>query len=261
MAGFGPNEWLVDEIYQQYLDDPKTVDPALWDSCGLPAADGSIGTVRTGTKAKEAPAQPPRCHDAGPKPKPRRPRPEPRTAKRPALSERPVPSDADVVTLRGASARVVSNMETSLEVPTATSVRAVPAKLLIDNRTVINNHLRRKRGGKVSFTHVIGFALVQAVREQPEMNDSFAVIAGKPSLVKPEHVNLGLAVDTTKPDGTRNFWCRTHQGRRGRTSRSLVGVRGRRDASTKQLTADDFAGTTISFTNPGTIGQCTPCLG
>ena len=61
--------------------------------------------------------------------------------------------------LRGAAARVVANMQASLSVPTATSVRAVPAKLLADNRVVINNHLRRARGGKISFTHVIGFAL------------------------------------------------------------------------------------------------------
>ena len=52
-------------------------------------------------------------------------------------------------------------MQASLEVPTATSVRSVPAKLLIDNRVVINNHLARSRGGKVSFTHIIGFALVK----------------------------------------------------------------------------------------------------
>ena len=55
-------------------------------------------------------------------------------------------------------------MEQSLTVPTATSVRAVPAKLLFDNRIVINNHLKRNKGGKVSFTHLIGYALVRALR-------------------------------------------------------------------------------------------------
>ena len=68
------------------------------------------------------------------------------------------------VILRGAAARTVSNMDSSLAVPTATSVRTVPVKLLIDNRIVINNHLARARGGKVSFTHIIGFALVKALR-------------------------------------------------------------------------------------------------
>lgn len=61
-------------------------------------------------------------------------------------------------------------MEGSLTVPTATSVRAVPAKLMIDNRTVINNHLKRGRGGKVSFTHLIGYAMIKAIRAMPEMN-------------------------------------------------------------------------------------------
>ena len=260
MAGFGPNEWLVDEIYQQYLDDPKTVDPAWWDFfADYQPADGSIGTGTDGaTKAEEAPAQPaPAATTPAPKPKPTpAPAPSPAPAKRPASSERPVPSDADVVPLRGASARVVSNMETSLEVPTATSVRAVPAKLLIDNRTVINNHLRRKRGGKVSFTHVIGFALVQAVREQPEMNDSFAVIDGKPSLVKPEHVALGLAIDTTKPDGTRQLLVPSIKDAEAMDFAQFWSAYEDvvRRARTNKLTADDFAGTTISLTNPGTIG-------
>ena len=55
-------------------------------------------------------------------------------------------------------------MDASLTVPTATSVRSVPVKLLWDNRIVINNHLARARGGKVSFTHLIGFALVKALQ-------------------------------------------------------------------------------------------------
>ncbi|HEX3824562.1 MAG TPA: multifunctional oxoglutarate decarboxylase/oxoglutarate dehydrogenase thiamine pyrophosphate-binding subunit/dihydrolipoyllysine-residue succinyltransferase subunit, partial [Mycobacteriales bacterium] len=158
--------------------------------------------------------------------------------------------------LKGAAARTVVNMQSSLAVPTATSVRAVPAKLLIDNRVVINNHLRRGRGGKVSFTHLIGYALVKAVAKHPVMNRSFAEVDGKPTLVDPEHINLGLAIDMAKDDGShtllvpciRNaesldfsrFWT---------SYEDIV-----RKARTGKLTADDFAGTTISLTNPGTIG-------
>ena len=72
--------------------------------------------------------------------------------------------------LRGAAAVVVKNMTTSLEVPTATSVRAVPAKLMADNRIVINNFLKRNRGGKISFTHLIGYAIVRAIGDYPNMN-------------------------------------------------------------------------------------------
>ncbi|MFW6204699.1 MAG: multifunctional oxoglutarate decarboxylase/oxoglutarate dehydrogenase thiamine pyrophosphate-binding subunit/dihydrolipoyllysine-residue succinyltransferase subunit [Actinomycetota bacterium] len=158
--------------------------------------------------------------------------------------------------LRGPAARVASNMDESLQVPTATSVRAVPAKLLVDNRIVINNHLQRGRGGKVSFTHIIGFALVKALARMPEMNYSYDEVDGKPVLVKPEHVNLGLAIDLQRADGTRQlvvpsikkaetldfaeFWA---------AYEDLI-----RRARDSKLAVEDFAGTTISLTNPGTIG-------
>ena len=162
---------------------------------------------------------------------------------------------ATTTPLRGSSARVVANMESSLEIPTATSVRAVPAKLLIDNRIVINNHLARSRGGKVSFTHVIGFALVKALRQMPEMNYSYDEVDGKPVLVKPAHVNLGLAIDMQKKDGTRQLLVPSIKRADTRLRRVLGGVRESRPARRGgQLTVEDFADTTISLTNPGTIG-------
>ena len=91
----------------------------------------------------------------------------------------------DIQKLRGPAARVVTNMEASLEVPTATSVRAVPAKLMVDNRIVINNHLARGRGGKISFTHLIGFAMVEALAEMPAMNASYVLADDKPSVLTP----------------------------------------------------------------------------
>ena len=113
--------------------------------------------------------------------------------------------------LRGAAAAVVKNMSASLDVPTATSVRAIPAKLMIDNRVVINNHLKRTRGGKISFTHLLGYAIVQAVKKFPNMNRHFAEIDGKPNVVTPAHTNLGLAIDLQGKDGKR-------AARRGRRS-------------------------------------------
>ena len=98
------------------------------------------------------------------------------------------------IQLRGAASRVVVNMEASLTVPTATSVRAVPAKLIADNRVVINNHLRRSRGGKISFTHIIGFAVVRALLDFPEMNNHFAEVDGKPA-VAPRHLGAGKMFD------------------------------------------------------------------
>ena len=116
-----------------------------------------------------------------------------------------VPAGANETRLRGAAARTALNMAASLSVPTATSVRTVPAKLLIDNRIVINNHLKRGRGGKASFTHLIGFAMVRALKGMPELNASFAESGGKPTLIQPEHVNLGLAIDVRKVDGSRQL--------------------------------------------------------
>ena len=89
--------------------------------------------------------------------------------------------------------------------PTATSVRAIPAKLLIDNRIVINNHLKRTRGGKISFTHLIGYAIVQAVKKFPNMNRHFAEVDGKPNAITPAHTNLGLAIDLQGKEGNRQL--------------------------------------------------------
>ncbi|MDQ3663823.1 MAG: 2-oxo acid dehydrogenase subunit E2, partial [Actinomycetota bacterium] len=131
-------------------------------------------------------------------------RPTPKEPAKPAKTE--ATNEPERSPLRGAAARTVTNMDASLAVPTATSVRSVPVKLLIDNRIVINNHLARARGGKVSFTHIIGFALVRALAAMPEMNRAYDVDdKGKPVLVTPAHVNLGLAIDVSKPDGTRQL--------------------------------------------------------
>ena len=143
---------------------------------------------------------------------------------------RPRRSDQATYTiLRGAPARTAQNMDASLTVPTATSVRSVPVKLLWDNRIVINNHLSRARGGKVSFTHLIGYALVKALKAMPEMNVGFDTVDGKPNLITPAHINLGLAIDVQKPDGTRQLLVPEHQGRREHGLRGVLdGVRGHR---------------------------------
>jgi 2-oxoglutarate dehydrogenase E1 component len=284
MASFGPNEWLVDEIYQQYLQDPNSVDRAWWEFFAdyQPAAESAGGTQTTSPPADQTTTSAPAPAPAGAAPAATAPAPQPApesaappaeptppatptptplaTTPKPAPATRqPViamPAGADQTVLKGAAALTARNMDASLAVPTATSVRAVPAKLLIDNRVVINNHLRRARGGKVSFTHLIGYALVRACVAMPAMNAAYAEIDGKPTLVTPSHVNLGLAIDVQKPNGTRQllvpsikaaetmdfttFW---------QAYEDIV-----RRARNNKLTADDFAGTTISLTNPGTIG-------
>lgn len=158
--------------------------------------------------------------------------------------------------LRGIPAATAKNMNASLSVPTATSVRTLPVKLLWDNRTVINNHLARARGGKVSFTHLIGYALVKALVSMPEMNNSFEEKDGKPTLVTPAHINLGLAVDQKKSDGTRQLvvpsikGCETMDFAGFWTAYEEIIKRARDN----KLTMEDYSGTTISLTNVGGLG-------
>ena len=166
------------------------------------------------------------------------------------------PGASSLEPIRGVSARVVQAMEASLTVPTATSVRAIPAKLMIDNRIVINNHLTRGRGGKVSFTHIIAFAMIKAVRAMPEMNAFFGELDGKPAVGKPEHINLGIAIDLAKPDGSRQLLVPSVKGCEeldfGQFWAAYEAII--KKARAGALTVEDFAGTTMSITNPGTIG-------
>jgi 2-oxoglutarate dehydrogenase E1 component len=266
---FGANEWLVDEMYERWQTDPASVDPA-WNTFFAdyrPPAEGSVSpdgpTPPTTSATAVRPARPAAPVAAAPPapPAPVKPPPPPvsTTTAATALARTastPDAGPAEPEKLRGPAARVVTNMEASLSVPTATSVRAIPAKLLIDNRVVINNHLRRSRGGKVSFTHLIGYAIVVALQRLPEMNVAYTEVAGKPAVIHQPQVNLGLAIDLQKPDGSRQllvpaikraetmdfatFWA---------SYEDVV-----RRARAGKLTADDFAGTTISLTNPGTIG-------
>ena len=166
------------------------------------------------------------------------------------------PGSARIEVLRGVSGRVVQSMEASLSVPTATSVRAIPAKLLIDNRIVINNHLKRGRGGKVSFTHLIAYAMIKAIRKLPEMNTFFTEQDGKPAVGYPEHINLGIAIDLAKEDGTRQLLVPSIKGCENLDFAQFWNAYEEtvKKARNGQLTVEDFSGTTVSLTNPGTIG-------
>ncbi len=283
-ADFGTNEWLVEDMYERYLSDPGSVDEA-WhdffadyrpapghgaeldpvptptpqaapqlDSGTPPPTPGADPAAQAKVSAAPAPAGPPAKPAASPAVKPAEPT-KPAQPAKPAEPAKAAPM-AGAVTLRGAASRVVANMQTSLSVPTATSVRAVPAKLLADNRVVINNHLRRSRGGKVSFTHIVGYAIVRALRDYPEMNNFFAEIEGKPSLVTPEHVNLGIAIDLAGKDNTRSLVVAGVKSAETMDFASFWNAYEDiiRRARAGKLGVDDFAGTTISLTNPGTIG-------
>ena len=335
-SDFGPNEWLVEEMYQRFQEDPSAVDPAWheffadYGKDGEKASSSSVGTeepadtssgngsapaassggvtrgaateddqgsgsgTETGAAGSgDAPAQKAVTNGgkAGGKgtatsrdvPPPVTPKAEPppaeerlRTASAPAPASssngtpakpaagsgskaaKPTQDGGGATTtpLRGAANAIAKNMTSSLTLPTATSVRAVPAKLLADNRIVINNHLKRTRGGKLSFTHLIGYALVRALADFPNLNRHFVETDGKASVATPEHVNLGLAMDMPGKDGSRSLIVVSIKGCENLSFaqfwQSYEGMV--RKAREGKLTAEDFSGTTISLTNPGTLG-------
>jgi 2-oxoglutarate dehydrogenase E1 component len=262
---FGANEWLVDELYEQFKVDKHSVDKAWWPILEAyhPVVDGTAAappsaTAPTEPKPVTAPipivGQAPVARTTA---KPAAPQPIPAQAPAAAPSAGSESTEEDRVTvLKGMPKALASNMDDSLTVPTATSVRTIPAKLMIDNRIVINNHMSRTRGGKVSFTHLIGWALIQALKEFPSQNVYYAEVDGKPSVVAPAHVNLGIAIDMPKPDGSRALLVPSIKradtltfGEFLASYEDLV-----RRARNNKLTPGDFQGTTISLTNPGGIG-------
>ena len=90
-----------------------------------------------------------------------------------------------MVPIRGAALKIVENMEASLSVPTATSQRRIPVKLLDENRRIINKYLAENDRGKASYTHLIAWAILRALDEYPQLNDGYEVIDGKPARVAP----------------------------------------------------------------------------
>jgi 2-oxoglutarate dehydrogenase E1 component len=260
----GPNAWLVDEMYEQYLADPGSVSESWRDFFADYQRDSD---VQASTPDKALPAtgrvgdttQVPAVGSTAPPAAPAPPAPASTPAAPRGTGIGPdgtveVPGEP----LRGAAARIVANMEASLEVPTATSFREVPAKLLEINRKVINGYLGRTRGGKVSFTHLIGYAIVRAVADTvPAMNASYLEGPdGKPRVVRHESVGLGLAVDVEKSDGSRTLLVPVIKDAASLDFRGFWGAYEDviRKVRSNKLSPDDFAGATVTLTNPGTIG-------
>ncbi|MCW3157517.1 multifunctional oxoglutarate decarboxylase/oxoglutarate dehydrogenase thiamine pyrophosphate-binding subunit/dihydrolipoyllysine-residue succinyltransferase subunit [Micropruina sonneratiae] len=179
------------------------------------------------------------------------------SANRPSLRvRREAASEPTRTQLKGAPMRTARNMDASLAMPTATSVRNVPMKLAIDQRQMVNSHLARTTGGKISFTHLIGFAMIQALKQVPAMNNAYEEADGKPFLVEPNTINLGLAIDLPRPDGGRQLLVPNIKGCEdlnfGQFWAAYEAVV--RKARAGKLEVSDFQGTTATLTNPGGIG-------
>ena len=282
--GFGANEWMVEEMRAAWSADPSSVSPQWRElfetdpSAGLhqpgPAssndsASSAFGGPRRATITPQAastlrrssavqdvtrsdlPPAPP--SDTAPPTSPY----AQRQATHPAHDQDGDAYEDRTTRLKGAAARTAKNMDDSLSMPTATSARAVPAKVLIENRAVINSHLARTRGGKVSFTHLIGWAVVESLSEMPSMNVSYGVDeAGKPVLHEPAHVAFGLAIDVPGADGQRRLLVPSIKQADLMDLSQFVEAYEAIVAKARdnKLDLDDFRGTTVTLTNPGMIG-------
>ena len=282
--GFGANEWMVEEMRAAWSADPSSVSPqwrelfetdpgAGLHQSGPASSNGSASSAAGGPRRatitpqaasslrrssavqdvtrSDLPPAPP--SDTAPPTSPY----AQRQAAHPAHDQDGDAYEDRTTRLKGAAARTAKNMDDSLSMPTATSARAVPAKVLIENRSVINTHLARTRGGKVSFTHLIGWAVVESLTEMPSMNVSYGVDeAGKPVLHEPAHVAFGLAIDVPGADGQRRLLVPSIKqadlmdlSQFVKAYEALVAK-----ARENKLDLDDFRGTTVTLTNPGMIG-------
>ena len=278
--GFGTNEWIVEDMREAYLADPASVTQSWREffsenpqylagqSPATPSKplSASVGVQIPGAATASASRRPVLASedvsrsDLPPAPTAQFKSPTSPYAYNQAHSDAGETSNGvveSVDTLKGASARTAKNMEASLQIPTATSARAIPAKVLIENRLLINTHLASTRGGKVSFTHLIAWALVESLAEMPEMNVAYTLDEkGKPALHNPAHVNLGLAIDVPSANGERRLLVPSVKNADTLDLASFIDaydalvVRARKG----QLTVDDFKDTTATLTNPGMIG-------
>ncbi|MEQ9266014.1 MAG: multifunctional oxoglutarate decarboxylase/oxoglutarate dehydrogenase thiamine pyrophosphate-binding subunit/dihydrolipoyllysine-residue succinyltransferase subunit [Balneolaceae bacterium] len=243
-AIFGPNSALVEELYEQYKSSPSSV-PAHWKkyfdelngvvtevSTPAPATQEVVAPTSNGTAIKEAPVQ------------------------QKEKKEKEAPKNADLLKIKGVATKIVENMDLSLQVPTATSLRVLPVKMMIEDRTIINRHLIKRNEPKASFTHFIAWAVIQAIKEFPTINHTYHFDGTHHFRVVPEQVNLGIAVDLPNKDGSRNLVVPNIKGVDKMNFKEFLYAFAElvEKARTGKLEIPDYQGTTISITNPGTIG-------
>jgi 2-oxoglutarate dehydrogenase E1 component len=242
---FGANASYVETLLDRYLGSPTLVDET-WRTYFADLLASSAGsdiiaskTARVNGNGLARPAENPAPVATG-------------GTKQTALSS--LGPEADV--LRGGPKKIVENMELSLTVPVATSQRVVPVKLMDENRSIINNYLQSQGMGKASYTHIIAWAIIRSLSSFPQMNDGYFLTEEGPTRVKRPNINIGIAVDLQKKDGSRTLL--VPNIKKANTLDFAGFLRAYDDiikrARASKLDMSDFEGTTISLTNPGTIG-------
>lgn len=245
---FGANADYVQGLFDRFRSSPDLVDDS-WRAYFTELVGDSFPAIPSGNGAKAAPAEV-----------------EAPVASAPAAATAPAPkkevvtsqpvSQGEVEIIRGPALKIVENMETSLTVPTATSERRLPVKLLDENRRIINKYLAEVHSRKASYTHLIAWAVLRALDDYPQLNDGFTENDGHPARAKRPNVNLGVAVDTTKKDGTRTLLVPNIKNANKLSFFEFLTAYDDvvKRARESKLQIADFQGTTLSLTNPGTIG-------
>ena len=256
-VAYGANIAFIEELYEKFRSDPSSVS-ASWreffadyePQASEEEEEAEVAQVRVAQGGGASVVAPAPAPTAAPTAAPAPARPE---TPRPVAVPTP---GGNAVPLRGAASKIVANMEMSLTVPTATSVRNIPVKVLEENRRVINNHLALVGQAKASFTHLVAWALVKALKDHPRMNAAFAMQDGTPVRIDRPDVNLGLAIDIERKDGSRSLLVPNIKRANAmdfaqflKAYNDLV-----RKARANTLEIADFDATSISLTNPGTIG-------
>jgi 2-oxoglutarate decarboxylase len=242
---YGANIAFIEELYEKYRNDPASVS-ASWREFFhdyQPQLEEEFEEdIAVGQTAAPVAVQP--------APQPVAPAPQP--APRPT----PVPSNQNLTPLRGAAGKIATNMEASLTVPTATSIRNIPVKVLEENRRVINQQLSLTGQPKASFTHIVAWAIVKALKQFPRMNSAFSMQDGQPARIDRDDVNIGLAIDVERKDGSRSLLVPNVKRANAMDFAQFLRIYNDivRKARNNTLEISDFEGTTISLTNPGTIG-------
>jgi 2-oxoglutarate dehydrogenase E1 component len=271
---FGANATYVESLLQRFRSDPSLVDDswrAYFNELLGSSATGNGGAAATATRGDgdgASATQTARAADVTATARQQVSQPPAQQAATAATQAAPAatqsaPAPAQEVRvageaqpIRGAALKIVENMETSLTVPTATSNRQIPVKVLEENRALVNRHLRERGAGKASFTHFIAYAILRALEQFPRMNDGFAAVDGSPARVKRSGVNFGVAIDIQKKDGTRSLLVPNIKNAAALTFPQFLAAYDDviKRAREGKLGVPDFQDTTVSLTNPGTIG-------
>ena len=213
------NSWLEDELYQQYQHDRRDVDPS-WNSVFASAAHRPGEAPKTADRSGSGGAE---TGPAAPSSATVELTPQFKALSAPRTPTVAIGEGDQLLPLRGPALRIAENMTASLTVPVATSQRSMPVKVMEENRRAINEHRALRGEGKISFTHLIAWAIVRSVETVPALNEAYTDNGAESFRVHRGHLNLGVAVDVAGKDGARSLKVPSIKTQR---SDELRGVRG-----------------------------------